>query len=88
MNLDFVWHPGLVLVAGGMDMGNVVSTPGFVRDLTDFARMNAVYATYFQTTPPARATPRRLTPEPDATLKMPSAFDSSAAMAAETTSST
>ena len=45
-----------VLQANGMTMDNVVSTSVFMKDLNDFSRMNAVYATYFKTAPPARAT--------------------------------
>ena len=45
-----------VLEANGMTMDNVVSTSVFMKDLNEFARMNAVYATYFKTAPPARAT--------------------------------
>lgn len=39
-----------------MTMANVVSTSVFMKDLNEFPRMNAVYATYFPTNPPARAT--------------------------------
>lgn len=45
-----------VLAANGMTMANVVSTSVFVKDLNEFAKMNAVYGTYFPATPPARAT--------------------------------
>jgi 2-iminobutanoate/2-iminopropanoate deaminase len=45
-----------VLEAAGMGMEHVVSTTVFMADLNEFARMNAVYATYFPTSPPARAT--------------------------------
>jgi 2-iminobutanoate/2-iminopropanoate deaminase len=45
-----------VLAANGMTMDDVVATTVFMRDLNDFARMNAVYATYFKDKPPARAT--------------------------------
>ncbi len=45
-----------VLKADGMDMGHVVSTTVFLKDLNNFATMNAVYARYFKTNPPARAT--------------------------------
>src|SRR5690606_10117578 len=36
-----------VLAANGMTMDNVVSTSVFMKDLNEFSRMNAVYATYF-----------------------------------------
>lgn len=45
-----------VLEASGMTMANIVSTSVFMKDLNDFAKMNAVYATYFPANPPARAT--------------------------------
>ncbi len=42
--------------AAGMTMANIVSVTVFLKDLDEFPRMNAVYATYFPTNPPARAT--------------------------------
>ena len=45
-----------VVEAAGFTMADIVSTTVFMADLNEFARMNAVYATYFPTTPPARAT--------------------------------
>ena len=45
-----------VLKAGGMTMENVVNTTVFLKDVNDFGKMNAVYATYFKERPPARAT--------------------------------
>ena len=45
-----------VLAASDMTMANIVSTSVFLKDLDDFAKMNAVYATYFPKDPPARAT--------------------------------
>jgi 2-iminobutanoate/2-iminopropanoate deaminase len=45
-----------VLAANGMTMDNVVSTQVFMKDLNDFAKMNAVYGEYFKSAPPARAT--------------------------------
>lgn len=45
-----------VLAANGMTMDDVVSTSVFMKDLNEFTRMNAVYATYFKDKPPARAT--------------------------------
>ena len=45
-----------VLKADGMDMSHVVSTTVFLKDLNNFATMNAIYAGYFKTNPPARAT--------------------------------
>lgn len=45
-----------VLASKGMTMDNIVSTSVFLKDLNDFAKMNAVYGTYFKVAPPARAT--------------------------------
>jgi 2-iminobutanoate/2-iminopropanoate deaminase len=45
-----------VLEAAGMAMAHVASTTVFLADLNEFARMNAVYATFFPSMPPARAT--------------------------------
>ena len=45
-----------VLKASGMSMENVVNTTVFLKDVNDFGKMNAVYATYFKDKPPARAT--------------------------------
>jgi 2-iminobutanoate/2-iminopropanoate deaminase len=45
-----------VLAADGLTMDNVVSTTVFLKDVGEFERMNAVYATYFKSAPPARAT--------------------------------
>lgn len=45
-----------VLAANGMTLDDVVSTQVFMKDLNEFPRMNAVYATYFKNKPPARAT--------------------------------
>lgn len=45
-----------VLAANNMTMANIVSTTVYLKDLNDFAKMNATYGTYFRTAPPARAT--------------------------------
>jgi 2-iminobutanoate/2-iminopropanoate deaminase len=46
-----------VLAAGGSSLAHVVRTTVYLTDLTLFARMNSVYARYFDhTPPPARAT--------------------------------
>jgi 2-iminobutanoate/2-iminopropanoate deaminase len=45
-----------VVTAGGMTMADIVSTTVFLKDVNDFGKMNAVYATYFKDKPPARAT--------------------------------
>lgn len=48
----------LAAVAGaaGMTLDDVVTTTVYLADLTDFAAMNQVYATFFKTVPPARST--------------------------------
>jgi len=45
-----------VLESNGMTMNDIVSTTVFLKDLNDFGKMNAVYATYFKDAPPARTT--------------------------------
>ena len=48
-----------ILEAGGSSLGQVVKATVFLKDLSDFAAMNAVYASYFGTgdeTLPARTT--------------------------------
>jgi len=44
-----------VLDAAGTSLDHVVKTTVFIADMDDFADMNAVYAEFFKTTPPARA---------------------------------
>jgi len=45
-----------VLAAEGLGMEHVVSTTVFLKDLNEFGKMNGVYATFFKSNPPARAT--------------------------------
>jgi 2-iminobutanoate/2-iminopropanoate deaminase len=45
-----------VLKAAGMSLDAVVKTTIYLTDLRDFAVVNEAYATYFGSTPPARAT--------------------------------
>ena len=45
-----------VLEAGGASLDSVVKTTVFLKDMNDFAAMNAVYATHFANVPPARST--------------------------------
>jgi 2-iminobutanoate/2-iminopropanoate deaminase len=45
-----------VLVADGLNMDHVVTTTVFLKDLNEFGKMNEVYATFFKSAPPARAT--------------------------------
>lgn len=44
-----------ILESQGSSMDKIVKTVVFLRDMNDFALMNAVYATYFPTNPPARS---------------------------------
>lgn len=45
-----------ILEAGGSSIGQVIKTTVYLRDMADFAAMNAIYATYFEKEPPARTT--------------------------------
>jgi 2-iminobutanoate/2-iminopropanoate deaminase len=44
-----------ILQAGGLEMNNVVKTTILLKDMGDFAKVNKVYATFFQEPFPARA---------------------------------
>ncbi len=44
-----------ILEAAGASMADVVKTTVFLRDMNDFAAMNAVYAEFFPANPPARS---------------------------------
>lgn len=44
-----------VLEAAGRSLGHVVKTNVFLDDINDFAKVNEVYAQYFQGEPPARS---------------------------------
>ena len=44
------------LKSQGMTMDNVVMANVYLKDLNEFAAMNAVYGEYFKTNPPGRAT--------------------------------
>jgi 2-iminobutanoate/2-iminopropanoate deaminase len=45
-----------VLEAAGASFDSVLKTTVFLQDMSDFTRMNEVYARYFPTDPPARTT--------------------------------
>jgi 2-iminobutanoate/2-iminopropanoate deaminase len=45
-----------IVLAGGSSMDQVLKTTVLMQNLSDFATMNAVYAKYFTSDPPARAT--------------------------------
>jgi len=45
-----------IVEAAGGSAQNIVKTTVFLRDMADFAEMNAVYSTFFSASPPARST--------------------------------
>jgi len=45
-----------ILEAAGSSLDRVVKTTVYLKDMNDFAAMNEVYARYFPSAPPARAT--------------------------------
>ena len=45
-----------VLAAAGTDMSKVVKTTVFLKGMSDFAKMNAIYGGVFAENPPARTT--------------------------------
>ena len=47
---------GEILKAGGASFQHVVRTTVYLADLTDFAAMNEIYATFFAAPQPARST--------------------------------
>jgi 2-iminobutanoate/2-iminopropanoate deaminase len=61
-----------ILESAGSGLAKVLKTTVYLRDLSDFARMNEVYAGFFSQNPPARATvevsrlPREVAVEIDA----------------------
>ena len=44
-----------ILATAGRTLDNVVKTTVFLADMADFAEMNAAYAEFFTSTPPARS---------------------------------
>ncbi len=45
-----------ILTAAGCSMQDVIRSTVFLKNMDDFAAMNAVYAKYFSAAPPARST--------------------------------
>ena len=45
-----------IVEAAGSSLGRVLKTTVFLRDMADFAKMNAVYGEFFTSEPPARST--------------------------------
>ncbi len=68
---------GAVLEAAGASWGDVVKTTVFIRDMADFAAVNAVYASVFGDARPARSTvavaglPRDVRVEIEAIVALP-----------------
>ena len=46
---------GAILKETDMDYSNIVKTLVFLTDMSDFAEVNKIYATYFPENPPARS---------------------------------
>lgn len=46
-----------VVTAAGLGMANVVKTTIYLADASQFSTLNALFAEYFSTSPPTRATP-------------------------------
>lgn len=59
-----------ILESSGSSMDKVVKTVVFLRDMNDFAAMNAVYAAYFPSNPPARSTVQVASLPKDAILEI------------------
>jgi len=47
---------GAILTAAGVSFAHVVKTTVYLADMNEFSAMNEIYATYFQSPAPARAT--------------------------------
>jgi 2-iminobutanoate/2-iminopropanoate deaminase len=45
-----------ILIEAGSSLDNVVKTTVFLRDMAEFAQMNAIYGEFFKENPPARST--------------------------------
>jgi len=51
-----LWNLKAILESAGSGLHRVVKTTVFLKDMTEFAAMNEVYARYFTESPPARST--------------------------------
>ena len=69
---------GAILSAAGLTLDNVVATTVYLVNVSDFAEMNAHYATFFKNAPPSRATIQvAALPKPGALVEVSAvAFDS------------
>lgn len=45
-----------IVTAAGSSLDRVLKTTVFIKDMNQFAAVNAIYANYFHTNPPARST--------------------------------
>jgi 2-iminobutanoate/2-iminopropanoate deaminase len=59
-----------ILAAAGSRMDNVVRTTVYLKNVSDFAKMNAVYGSYFKSNPPARSTVGVDLPAPGALVEI------------------
>jgi 2-iminobutanoate/2-iminopropanoate deaminase len=59
-----------VLAAAGSGLDRVVKTTVYLKDMNDFAAMNAAYAEFFPKDPPARATVQAARLPKDATVEI------------------
>lgn len=51
-----LFNLGNILQASGSSLASVVKTTVFLKDMSEFAEMNAVYGEFFKDSPPARST--------------------------------
>ena len=61
---------GAILQAAGASFDNVVRTTVYLADMNDFPAMNEIYATYFSSPAPARATVQAARLPKDARLEI------------------
>jgi 2-iminobutanoate/2-iminopropanoate deaminase len=59
-----------ILQAAGLNLAKVVKTTVYLRDMADFAKMNEVYAKFFASPAPARATVQVAKLPKDATVEI------------------
>lgn len=59
-----------LLHAAEMDFTHIVKCSIFLKDLSDFQKVNAIYATYFDSVPPARETVQVARLPLDATIEI------------------
>lgn len=49
-------NAGTILAAAGCDLGNVVKSTIYLKNMSDFSAVNEAYGSYFPSDPPARST--------------------------------